>query len=372
VIDPPPRQPIIMPEIMDWPQGEALAEVSRAGQYLREGRLVVLPTESVYMVAASALAPGGLAALDKAIGNETALTLLLGQAAQVYDWLPFFRGVGVRLARRFWPGPLTLASGTGIHQGLLPRLPEPVQKRLAPRRQLRLRLPDHAAARKTALQLDMPLVAAATPWITPEQVATAVGDKVALIIQNGRVPFAQPDTVVEVHGRDWQVLHEGAIPAAEIEDAVPCRIVFVCTGNTCRSPLAEGLCRKLLADRLGFPPAELFQQGFFVQSAGLAAMIGSEATPEAVAVAQEHGVDLSMHGSQPLTIELLLRADRLFAMTAGHLRMLHGVRGVRPRLLAPDGEDVADPIGCAPEVYRDCARQIRSHLEARLPELCEC
>ena len=57
--------------------------------------------------------------------------------------------------------------------------------------------------------------------------------------------------------------------------------VFVCTGNTCRSPLAEGLCKKLLAERLGCPAEELPQRGFLVISAGIAAMMGGEAAAEA-------------------------------------------------------------------------------------------
>jgi L-threonylcarbamoyladenylate synthase len=358
-----------MPEVMDWRQGESL---TRALQLLREGRLVVFPTESTYIVAAAALAPGALPALDRAVGCDKPLTLFLGHAVEVFDWLPFFRGVGMRLARRFWPGPLALVSGAGIRQGLFARLPEAVQQRLAPHQQIGLRLPDHAAARQAAQSLGMPLLAAATPWIAPDQVAESLGDRVAMIIQNGRTTFAQPDTVVQVHGRAWQVVHEGAIPAEEIGDGAPCRIVFVCTGNTCRSPLAEGLCRKLLTDKLGCLPAELSKHGFFVQSAGLAAIMGTEATPEAIAVAEELGADLTGHSSQPLTIEVLLEADRLFAMTAGHLRMLYGVRGITPRLLDPGGEDVTDPIGAAPEVYRACARQIKSHLEELLPELLEC
>jgi protein-tyrosine phosphatase len=313
-----------------------------------------------------------MSALDDAVGNAAPLTVLLGQAAQVFDWLPFLRGVGIRLARRFWPGPLTLVSGMGLRQGVFPRLPSGVGERLATNERLALRLTDHVAARKIALRLGMPLVAASTPWITPDQVLASLGDKVGLVIQNGRTTFAQPETVVHVQGRDWQVLTEGAVPKEEIEEAAPCRIVFVCTGNTCRSPLAEGLCRKLLADHLRCPAAELGKHGFCVQSAGLAAMIGAEATPEAVAAAAELGADLAGHGSQPLTIEMLLQADRLFAMTASHLRMLYGVRGVTPRLLSPDGADVADPIGGPPELYRECAHQIRGHLENLLPELLEC
>src|SRR5207237_8648194 len=135
--------------------------------------------------------------------------------------------------------------------------------------------------------LGMPLLTRATSCTTPDQVEKSLGDQVALVVRNGRTAFAQPDTVVQVNGRDWKIIHEGAVPAAEIEEASRCRIVFVCTGNTCRSPLAEGLCRKLLADKLGCCTAALPQHGFFVQSAGLAAMTGAEATPEAAAVAEE-------------------------------------------------------------------------------------
>src|SRR5262249_36861310 len=154
-------------------------------------------------------------------------------------------------------------------------------------------------------------------------------------------------------------------------DVVNCHILFVCTGNTCRSPLAQALCIRMLADRLGCEPADLPGHGFFVQSAGLAAMIGAEATAEAVAVARELGADLSGHKSQPLTLDLLAQTDFLFAMTQAHLHMLAALDlPQRPILsLLSGGEDIADPIGCSPEVYRECARQIRKYLEARLADL---
>lgn len=155
-------------------------------------------------------------------------------------------------------------------------------------------------------------------------------------------------------------------------DAVDCHILFVCTGNTCRSPLAQALCARLLADRLGCEPADLPGRGFFVQSAGLAAMIGAEATAEAVAIAAEMGADLKGHKSQRLTLELLAQADFLFAMTQAHLQMLSSLElpnGPILSLLSGEGEDIADPIGCSADVYRECARQIRHHLEARVTDL---
>ena len=149
-------------------------------------------------------------------------------------------------------------------------------------------------------------------------------------------------------------------------------ILFVCTGNTCRSPLAEALFKKQLADRLGCPPEELPQRGFLVLSAGLAAMMGGGAAAEAVAVAREFGADLSGHASRPLSAELAAQADYLIVMTRGHLLALAAQfpqSGVRPLLLSPSGEDVADPIGCDEPVYRECARQVWRHLEALVNEL---
>jgi len=162
----------------------------------------------------------------------------------------------------------------------------------------------------------------------------------------------------------------GYVP--NMADDFSCHILFVCTGNTCRSPLAQAMCARLLADRLGCEPAGLPALGFSVQSAGLAAMIGAEATAEAVAVAREMGADLSGHKSQPLTRELLAQTDLLFTMTQAHLHILNSLElpdGPILALLSGNGEDIADPIGCSPEVYRECGQQIKQHVEARLTDL---
>jgi protein-tyrosine phosphatase len=98
---------------------------------------------------------------------------------------------------------------------------------------------------------------------------------------------------------------------------------------------------------------------------------GFPASPDAVVIAGELGADLSSHRSQPLTAELLIQADHVLTMTASHLDALlpHGqAMLLPPRLLSCDGEDVPDPIGAEPDVYRDCARQIWQHLQRRLPE----
>jgi protein-tyrosine phosphatase len=147
--------------------------------------------------------------------------------------------------------------------------------------------------------------------------------------------------------------------------------LFVCTGNTCRSPLAEVLCKKRLADRLGCSTDELPSRGFVVLSAGLAAMIGSGAAPEAIAAAQTYGTDLAAHSSRPVTADLISQADYVLAMTQSHLRMLFSYfpeSATCARLLSPDGEDITDPLGCDREVYKECARTIWACLETFVEE----
>jgi protein-tyrosine phosphatase len=191
-----------------------------------------------------------------------------------------------------------------------------------------------------------------------------------LIISDGPASLQQRATTVRITGSRWEIVIPGAVSADVIAGLAPCRILFVCTGNTCRSPLAQALCTKLLADHLSCLPLELPQRGFIVQSAGLAAMMGESAADEARIVAQECGADLSAHRSQPLTIELLTQADFLFAMTRSHLFVLESLEtGPPPRLLSLEGDDIPDPIGSPPEVYRACARRILGQLEKLLPEL---
>lgn len=149
-------------------------------------------------------------------------------------------------------------------------------------------------------------------------------------------------------------------------------ILFVCTGNTCRSPLAESLCKSYLARRLGCAVESLTDRGFLVQSAGLAAIPGQPAAHEAVEAARELDADLSQHRSQLLSSELLTRATHVFVMTQNHLLLLQDYfpeQGPAPRILSPTGADLDDPIGCDLTVYRSCAQTILLALDVLLPEL---
>ena len=135
-------------------------------------------------------------------------------------------------------------------------------------------------------------------------------------------------------------------------------LLFVCTGNTCRSPMAEALAHKVLEGR----------SGISVSSAGLYADPGSSATPQALETVRAMGLDLSKHRSTRLTLDMILNADQIYTMTAAHRRAVLE--------LAPDSEikvqrldarrDIDDPIGGDLHLYQMTAAQILQALQDRL------
>ncbi len=137
-------------------------------------------------------------------------------------------------------------------------------------------------------------------------------------------------------------------------------ILFVCTGNTCRSPMAEHLFRARAGTALGWQAV----------SAGVLAFPGAPASAEAVAALREKGIDLSGHRSRPVTRDLVEQADLIVAMTAGHrdeLRRRFPAAADRIRLLHAFGTqaveaDVSDPIGQSMDVYRHVRDEIDSSL----------
>jgi protein-tyrosine phosphatase len=363
-----------MPQTVEG-HGEAHAELlPRLVSALAAGQLVALPTESAYEIAASALMPAAVARLCEIAGTTDLPALVLTGAAEVYDWLPFLPAPPTRLVRKLGAGPWKLVAEGGADFGLLRHLSKPVRAALCPKRHLALRWPDHPVWTELTRRLRQPLVSAGfePPSITAQQAAESLGERAALVLNGGPCASGVLPTVLRFTANQWQVERTGGLSAEMVQEMLLCRVLFVCTGNTCRSPMAEALLSRLLADRLGCPPGDLRRHGFLVQSAGLAAMMGSPASPDAVNVVREWGAELAGHRSRPLTLELWAMADHLYAMTESHLWALEDVAAAElpaPRLLAPDGRDVPDPIGAEPHVYRGCAEEILAHLRKRLPEI---
>ena len=110
------------------------------------------------------------------------------------------------------------------------------------------------------------------------EVVASLGDDVELVLDDGPSRFGQPSSVVRVIGKQYEILRDGVVPQKTLARLASLMVLFVCTGNTCRSPMAESICRRMVARRLGCGLDETEDQGVIVMSAGVAAMTGGQAS----------------------------------------------------------------------------------------------
>lgn len=343
--------------------------VHRAVQALVEGKLVAFPTETVYGVAASACNAEAVQRLltTKNRRPGAPFALAIKSAAEARDYAPDMSPLAWRMAQRCFPGPVTLVLDCDHSRGLTGRLAQSVQQAVCPQGTVGLRVPANQVVLDVLCMINGPLAltsanhAGEPEAVTADQVIEYLGDDVDLVLDDGPARYGRPSSVVRVTGNQLEVLREGVVGKATMERLSRYMVVMVCTGNTCRSPMAEVLLRKALADELGMSTDEMDERGVLVISAGLAAPPGAPSSPEALSLMREQGLTLDDHRSQPLTDKLLRHADLILAMTRSHqvaIEQANPEAASKTQLLMPGGEDVADPIGGPVEVYRACAAQI--------------
>jgi len=354
--------------------------IHHAVQAIAEGKLVALPTETVYGLAASAHDPAAVQRLidikRAAAGRPFALAVKSMDEAR--DYLPRPSALGIRLARRCWPGPVTLVFDVDHPHSLVGRLPPITRNALLWGGTLAVRVPAHGMFQEMLRLLPGPVVLSSACHVDGgtessfgDQAMAALSNHVAMVLDEGRTQFGQPSTVVRVHHDRLEVERVGVVTTSTVRRLASFLVLLVCTGNTCRSPMAELLCKQLLAEKIGCSIDQLENRGIQVLSAGLAAAPGMGPSPEAVQVMAEMRLDLSQHASQPISEHLARSADVILTMTRGHHQALvsHWPElADRVRMLSVHDEDVADPIGGTPEMYKRCAKQIADLLSSRVVE----
>ena len=354
-----------MPRIIKTENGDELRKaVSDAARSLSDGQLVGFPDSTSYAIAARSDREEAVARLRELSSGPLRLAISEDETAAFVD----SESRRLRtLTGRCWPGPLVVQ----VPKSAVTTLPEPANEAVSEDGLVQVIAPSGDAARLILADVDAPLVVlteSVSEVITSaDEIVKRFGDDVDLIIDDGPPMFESPATVVRSDGTELTVVFSGILSEQAINIS-SCQIyLFVCTGNTCRSPLAEGLFRKLLADRLGCGIDELVRNGYLVQSAGLAAASGGSASYESVELLQRRGIDMASHSSQPLSETLLTASNHIFTMTNGHRDAILRYRADladKVEVLRRDGSDVVDPIGGGMVEYQRCEREIEESLRA--------
>ncbi|MCA9276942.1 MAG: Sua5/YciO/YrdC/YwlC family protein [Phycisphaerales bacterium] len=359
---------------------EREAVMQRASAELREGGGIIMPTESIYGLFVRADDHGAqlLAQLTKRADfvHTPLFTLHMADLDWIMPLLEIESAVIRRLIHKLMPGPVRMVL----------RQPEEVQRRVREklgvsagvidrRDMIAFRVPDHPVARRVIRDSGHPTLArgvGVTVWggrggaDLRETTVYSDSDAPKVIIDDGPTMFGQTASTVDLwpDGR-FQVGRQAAVKEDFIMDKLITRVLFVCTGNTCRSPMAEGLAREWEKQRI---PDGL---SFEIESAGIAAGEGQPASDQTLEVLRERGIDLSTHRARQLTVGMVDRADIVFTMTPSHAQaVMQLAPGSVHKVFPIDPvRPIDDPIGRPIEVYRDVADQLQALIETRFKEI---
>lgn len=345
------------------PREPEARKIEKAAKVLKAGGLVAFPTETVYGLGADSSNKKAIGRLYKVKKRpkDKPFTIQIADPTKVEELTASVPQGAYKLMWKFWPGPLTLILNAKSHGTVGLRCPRgPIVYSLIRNSELLLAVPSANLSGNS-------------PAKTAKDVIRDLDGQIEMVLDGGRVELGVESTVVDFTAPEYRILRKGALSEKEIEKAVAAKfILFVCTGNTCRSVMASGLLRERLKGK----------EEFEIVSAGIFAVGGSSPSEPIIMLMKEAGIDVSGHRTQRLTDNLVKMADIIFVMDNTHKQHIlervpdakekmyllkeYGLEGEKEGLPEPE---IPDPIGRPLHFNRYVFNIIKESIERIAPLL---
>ena len=362
------------------PDEPDLAKIEQVARLIDTGKLVAFPTETVYGIACR-VKKDLLDRLDTIKAREPGkrYSLHIGRQDDLHNYIPNIGLRAKKLIEKAWPGPLTIVFELNQQdiEKVCGSLGREVFENLYKDNTIGIRCPDQPIASKLLQLTQNPVVAPSAnmkgckPAFEPNEVLEQLSGQIDFLLDAGPCKYEKSSTVVKIGKKKLQILRPGFYSQAQLEQMSEVKFLLVCTGNTCRSPMAAGIFRKFLAEKLQCELDELEKNGYKVGSAGMLDMNGAPASPEAIMACAGKGIDIRKHASQALTNQLISESDFIFVMSRLHYQRIISLSAEaesKCKLLA-ENKEIDDPIGQVQQIYNNCADTIEEAVKRRISEL---
>ncbi len=361
-----------MTKILDWRKSEDPRDIVHlAVQALAEGHVVALPSNYAYLLVASGLHANAVELLlqnARRMGGK-GISLMVRSSDETLDYFPDISPAARRLARKSWPGPVMLSIQDSHDSSVLRCLDPRVNSALQDSdHRIRVWQPEHVVLEHVCRLSSGPLVCFLAVDASGAVVRTAAkmdADQSVLAIDDGEVVSPGEPTVVAVDGNKGRVVESGLVDEQGLRHISQWSVLFVCTGNTCRSPMAQAMMEKKLAKKFG-GLSNHGQCPFVALSAGVSAYGGEPASHGAAAAMLQFDTTLEQHQSTQLNAALVEQADLILAMGQRHKHVIVSQwpsAASKVHLISPDGGEISDPFGGPLEIYQRCAQQLDKHTD---------
>lgn len=356
------------------------AKIKEAAALVDSGGLVAFPTETVYGIACRVEA-ASLAKLNNLKGRnpEKHYTLHISKKGDFRKYVPTIGLKANKLIEKAWPGPLTIVFELDQKDidKQQKKLEKEVFENLYKDNSIGIRCPDNAIASMLLQETSNPVVAPSAnitgqkPAAGLEEVLSQFSGQIQMLLDGGPCKYKKSSTVVKIGKAGLEILRPGVYSQAGLEAMSEIKFLVVCTGNTCRSPMAAGMLCKYLAKKLNCEVDQLEKMGYKVCSAGLLETDGSPASAKATAACAAKGIDIKAHKSRVLSRQLIEESDFIYAMGRIHCEQIAALspKSAKKCLLLAKNEEIPDPIGQSQEFYNNCAELIEKAVKKRISEL---